>query len=159
MLAVMYNAIAADLQRMGAEYTPLFLEHAEPGEEIALAEHWAHGFLAGMHLRRPAWERLLQSEQGKLSLAAIVAFMTDGSGNSIMEGPIEDVARAKRDALEWIGPAVFEISEYWRATIGRSAPARAVDPFRKIGRNAPCPCGSGKKHKKCCLVPPSRESD
>lgn len=22
---------------------------------------------------------------------------------------------------------------------------------RKIGRNAPCPCGSGKKYKKCCL--------
>ena len=21
----------------------------------------------------------------------------------------------------------------------------------KIGRNAPCPCGSGKKHKQCCL--------
>ncbi|MBU3912866.1 MAG: SEC-C domain-containing protein [Nanoarchaeota archaeon] len=22
---------------------------------------------------------------------------------------------------------------------------------RKIGRNEPCPCGSGKKYKKCCL--------
>ena len=21
----------------------------------------------------------------------------------------------------------------------------------KIGRNDPCPCGSGKKYKKCCL--------
>lgn len=21
----------------------------------------------------------------------------------------------------------------------------------KIGRNAPCPCGSGKKYKKCCI--------
>ena len=21
---------------------------------------------------------------------------------------------------------------------------------QKIGRNAPCPCGSGKKHKQCC---------
>jgi len=21
----------------------------------------------------------------------------------------------------------------------------------KIGRNEPCPCGSGRKHKKCCL--------
>jgi hypothetical protein len=21
----------------------------------------------------------------------------------------------------------------------------------KIGRNEPCPCGSGKKYKKCCL--------
>jgi len=27
-------------------------------------------------------------------------------------------------------------------------------PFKqkKIGRNAPCPCGSGKKYKKCCLI-------
>ena len=23
-------------------------------------------------------------------------------------------------------------------------------PRTKVGRNAPCPCGSGKKHKKCC---------
>jgi hypothetical protein len=23
--------------------------------------------------------------------------------------------------------------------------------FGKIGRNAPCPCGSGKKYKKCCI--------
>ena len=22
---------------------------------------------------------------------------------------------------------------------------------RKIGRNEPCPCGSGKKYKRCCL--------
>ena len=21
---------------------------------------------------------------------------------------------------------------------------------KKVGRNEPCPCGSGKKHKKCC---------
>ncbi|WP_420810705.1 SEC-C metal-binding domain-containing protein [Desulfovibrio ferrophilus] len=21
----------------------------------------------------------------------------------------------------------------------------------KIGRNEPCPCGSGKKYKKCCM--------
>jgi preprotein translocase subunit SecA len=31
----------------------------------------------------------------------------------------------------------------------RSAPGRAV---HKIGRNDPCPCGSGKKYKKCCLA-------
>lgn len=34
------------------------------------------------------------------------------------------------------------------------APAEAGKPFTrqqpKIGRNAPCPCGSGKKYKKCC---------
>ncbi len=26
------------------------------------------------------------------------------------------------------------------------------DPLRKVGRNDPCPCGSGKKFKKCCLT-------
>ena len=24
--------------------------------------------------------------------------------------------------------------------------------FEKVGRNDPCPCGSGKKHKKCCRI-------
>jgi hypothetical protein len=27
-----------------------------------------------------------------------------------------------------------------------------VNPLRHVGRNDPCPCGSGKKYKKCCLV-------
>ena len=26
-----------------------------------------------------------------------------------------------------------------------------VRDYKKIGRNDPCPCGSGKKYKKCCL--------
>lgn len=26
-----------------------------------------------------------------------------------------------------------------------------VNPFKNVGRNDPCPCGSGKKFKKCCL--------
>ena len=25
------------------------------------------------------------------------------------------------------------------------------NPFKAVGRNDPCPCGSGKKYKKCCL--------
>lgn len=27
----------------------------------------------------------------------------------------------------------------------------SVREYKKIGRNDPCPCGSGKKYKKCCL--------
>jgi uncharacterized protein YchJ len=26
-----------------------------------------------------------------------------------------------------------------------------INQNKKIGRNDPCPCGSGKKYKKCCL--------
>jgi len=31
-----------------------------------------------------------------------------------------------------------------------SRPVEATSPNGKVGRNAPCPCGSGKKYKKCC---------
>ena len=29
-------------------------------------------------------------------------------------------------------------------------PGRRAEPTRKVGRNDPCTCGSGKKYKKCC---------
>jgi len=33
---------------------------------------------------------------------------------------------------------------------GESSPATVKRKGKKIGRNDPCPCGSGKKYKKCC---------
>jgi hypothetical protein len=39
--------------------------------------------------------------------------------------------------------------EAWSPSPLSDAPKR--NPFRDVGRNDPCPCGSGKKFKKCCL--------
>jgi preprotein translocase subunit SecA len=33
---------------------------------------------------------------------------------------------------------------------GEAAAAQTVRREKKVGRNDPCPCGSGKKYKKCC---------
>ena len=29
-------------------------------------------------------------------------------------------------------------------------PLKTIIAEKKVGRNEPCPCGSGKKYKKCC---------
>jgi hypothetical protein len=44
--------------------------------------------------------------------------------------------------------------ERWRrqATANHGRSQRLENPFKGIGRNDPCPCGSGKKFKKCCLA-------
>ena len=43
--------------------------------------------------------------------------------------------------------SLFEIEgDQWRFVSGGAIPAVS----QKIGRNEPCPCGSGKKYKKCC---------
>jgi hypothetical protein len=52
------------------------------------------------------------------------------------------------DPGDWDSPAAFP-DDY----IGRYEAPQPVEPIRaeeKIGRNEPCPCGSGKKYKKCC---------
>lgn len=48
-------------------------------------------------------------------------------------------------ALE--GRTDFDVADVDRSPREEAPPARG----KKIGRNDPCPCGSGKKHKRCCL--------
>jgi Protein of unknown function (DUF1186)/SEC-C motif len=74
-------------------------------------------------------------------------------------GYIEDVA----DALAWTDISEFDNEDESFDTFDedllesddldtRWIPAEPVrNPWRDVGRNDPCPCGSGKKFKKCCL--------
>lgn len=39
---------------------------------------------------------------------------------------------------------------YARKPVATVTPLRPLSGKKKIGRNDPCPCGSGKKYKKCC---------
>lgn len=65
----------------------------------------------------------------------------------------EVVARALDARLEREGfRPVFYPDEEDPADGGTDLPPAAA-PARKTGRNEPCPCGSGKKYKKCCGRP------
>lgn len=45
--------------------------------------------------------------------------------------------------------ADYDLEDRERALTGSTQPVRS----KKVGRNQPCPCGSGKKFKKCCGRP------
>jgi hypothetical protein len=53
-----------------------------------------------------------------------------------------------------------EDQEKWerQARADRVRSQRLENPFKGVGRNDPCPCGTGKKFKKCCLVAVRLES-
>src|SRR5262249_59879887 len=53
-----------------------------------------------------------------------------------------------------VGSRWREASRY---TEGSPAPS-GRGPAMKTGRNDPCPCGSGKKYKKCCLSKDAEEA-
>lgn len=58
---------------------------------------------------------------------------------------------ARHDEAE----AASDIAAQQQEAIDASQGDRRVDPIRnrgiRVGRNDPCPCGSGKKYKQCCL--------
>jgi hypothetical protein len=48
---------------------------------------------------------------------------------------------------------VVDATAWWARFDDAPESAGAAEPYRapsKVGRNEPCPCGSGKKFKKCC---------
>jgi preprotein translocase subunit SecA len=68
--------------------------------------------------------------------------------SSIFAGAAEAVAAAGVS-----GPSPDAIAAAAAAAgSGKAAPMvkDKEDPYATVGRNDPCPCGSGKKYKKCC---------
>ena len=78
---------------------------------------------------------------------------SDGSSDD-KEGPVEFRARYKRDGatLEHHEVSRFQkINGTWLYCGGKDVgPVQFRRDMPKTGRNEPCPCGSGKKYKKCC---------
>jgi uncharacterized protein len=64
------------------------------------------------------------------------------------------ITNKEEDAEHWMNevePALLQLHEF-RLERRQLSPPRdpVVRNSPKVGRNAPCPCGSGKKYKKCC---------
>lgn len=82
---------------------------------------------------------------------------TKDGGPEDEEGVVEFVARFKPHGAEK-EEAHHEVSLFRRATDegrwyyvdGKTVKAPFIRKDPKVGRNDPCPCGSGKKAKKCC---------
>lgn len=48
-------------------------------------------------------------------------------------------------------PFVTEVAALWRQPQASISPLLEKGTTPKAGRNDPCPCGSGRKYKHCCL--------
>ena len=68
------------------------------------------------------------------------------------EGPLASFGLGDLvEAIERLGGQLTPEQQKKTDRILRQAYSQPQRAGQKIGRNEPCPCGSGKKHKKCCL--------
>lgn len=139
--------------RSGDVFTPLLV--ANEGGEYP-ANDWAKGFLRGMQLRRGAWASLVNDEDHGGSLVPIFALAHEHDPDPEMRPYKNPIPAELRERLvDDAAAGVMHIYQYFRAesaapelSIFDSLTYRRSEP--KVGRNEPCPCGSGKKYKLCC---------
>ena len=131
-------------------------------------EEWTWGFQKALLLRPECWLQedtpLLsdeEEEENMSSLAIITAIAEPESAHELFETAPQ---RGEEDDHFWaslfaILPTAVQSLQQHATKLEKerqdrlqgardlSQPVRSI----KVGRNDPCPCGSGKKYKKCCL--------
>jgi uncharacterized protein len=116
-------------------------------DDEPIANDWAEGFMFGLHLRAEAWEPLIGVEENVDMILPMLALCSDDDGKPILELDDEEAEELIAAAPDTIPEPVLDIADYWAARRGPAEPVRRDGP--KVGRNAPCPCGSGRKWKQC----------
>ena len=117
----------------------LGLRHLEPLVTQALAK----GLIDEFIFERDEFDASL--ERAERNPAEISRFTDVGMGH------LDDVLNILRDFDAQDDEQDEEASARFESVKDMSDQP-VINPFRHVGRNDPCPCGSGKKAKRCCLA-------
>jgi len=146
MLIRHMNDIAVTLMEQPEDFEPVFMQRVVEGKTYVIVDEWCEGYHRGVSLAIDAWET--GGSEMSVFLAPILAFTeaTNWRGHNFNEAEIENLQKAVAENAKII-------HAFWlvrrMSDVPVSAPVRREET--RTGRNDPCPCGSGKKYKKCCL--------
>jgi uncharacterized protein len=148
-----YNSVIHTFNTDPASFEPIFWRGIQWG-----AAEWSEGFVTGFMFNEDAWSLLSMGQP-----TWFTPFLRLGTDEGI------DITKSAGDTETWmngIEPALVRIHAYWKEKRGSQPTGifnadfhhhrgqKEIAPIvrggPKIGRNDPCPCGSGKKFKKCC---------
>lgn len=140
------NEIAMTFEVAPKEFEPLFCEYEHEGKKLLDGEGWAWGFWEGICLREEEWAPIWESNLAEM-ITPIYLLGAEEIEEEEMALVTDPVKRHKL-AIE-MEAAIPHIHRFWKP-LRKSAVAQVKNDAPKVGRNDPCPCGSGKKFKKCC---------
>lgn len=143
-----YNNILQGLAQRPAMVAPIWGNFFQ-NDDLEDAEMWAYGFCQGVELARAAWRPLFNDSLGQRYFRPIGLL-----GRSHFSPDQDALTRTpeQRHALcQDIPESLLRINAFWLPRRGQGMAALPGQrTHTKVGRNEPCPCGSGKKFKKCC---------
>jgi uncharacterized protein len=148
LLMRQWNDIAGTLSK-GEVHLPLLLED---GNGVEHGNDWARGFIRGTRLRHDSWAQLLaDDDHGGCMIPMLMLYHEHDEDPAMRPKPIGPEQRKK--VIASMAAGLVGAYRYFRQHGRPDARSGGPEPRRtgsKVGRNDPCPCGSGKKYKHCC---------
>ena len=145
-----YNTIIKTVTSPAVNFKLMLKSQDAENKFSVVLENWCTGFMAGVDISFETWEQLFESKTDKEIMMPIVFFGTDRGRETLVKIP--ESSDLKFDHwVDLIQKSVSAVYYYWlpcRKDVHQST-HQAIS--NKVGRNDPCPCGSGKKFKKCCM--------
>lgn len=138
---------------------------AEPMDNFAPEaplSQWARGFSEGHAWLEESWDACLEREPAEdaealdEALGGIAMVLGFFASREFAAACMAELAEPR--PLDEMAPQILEIipdtmrelagigRELYESDLARRTPARST----KVARNTPCPCGSGRKYKRCC---------
>ena len=136
--------------RSGDIHMPLLLESADG---IAHGNDWSNGFLEGTRLRHEIWAEVANDEERGGPFVPIWALAYEhAEDHSLRPYKTPVTPKQREDLIVGLIAGLKRLYDGFKndrkSMKGGGLFSRSAGP--KVGRNDPCPCGSGKKFKKCC---------
>lgn len=136
--------------RSGEVYMPVLVED-DAGETHG--NDWAVGFLRGTQMRHDVWDSIVQDDDRGGVFVPLFALAYEHSDDPAVRPFDKPITQEQRGDL--IVSMIAGVNGLYKDFVEQrkfSPPSAIRMPTfpAKVGRNEPCPCGSGKKFKKCC---------
>ena len=141
-----YNSIAHALLDDRCRYNAIF--DVDTRSDDTLWEIWIEGFARAVGLAPASWIGIANADKAtRAAFAGMQALVDLANGTSLLPEP--DATELTKLAPDLI-PGWLEDLYAGRPSARETAPSLTGWQGAKVGRNHPCLCGSGLKHKKCC---------
>lgn len=143
-----YNDIIRQLDKR--RHSPVF--DIDTRNDDVMWETWISGFGQAMLLRPEAWRSWAEGDDIDLHNSLFVLGRLKQLATLAPQDikPLDIDDELKKLAPDLIAEHV-ELLHHARLAKATQPMSSANDNRPMVGRNEPCPCGSGKKFKKCCL--------
>jgi uncharacterized protein len=155
LIIAFHDLIAADLAA-GRAILPIVYDVNDSEESPLDYASWSNAYLYGTEIDEQSWPDMAGEFAADLDELMEPFFFLNGTlGEEARKGGRMWLSQEDEDAMmgkleDNLPSLIAVVYRFWQFRRTPLQPRQSA----KVGRNDPCPCGSGKKYKQCCGAAP-----